>query len=88
MMKVIDYQKVDMTDEEFTYYKELVSQCSTEQNKGEEFFRGLFKTNDDGFITLITPQKSVPWAVLFFVQQLMINQRLRVIDNFIKRENK
>lgn len=86
-MKVIDYQNVDMTEEEFAYYKELVNQCTTNNFKGQEYFRDLFKTDEDGFIILITPNKSVPWAVLFFVQQVMINQRLRFIDQ-IRKERK
>ena len=85
-MRVIDYQKVDITDEEFTYYKELVTQTTDDKIKGEDFFRDLFKTDDDGFITIITPKKSIPWVILFFVQQVMINQRLRYIDRLRKEK--
>ena len=85
-MRVIDYQKVDITDEEFTYYKELVTQTTDDKIKGEDFFRDLFKTDEDGFITIITPKKSIPWAILFFVQQVMINQRLRYIDRLRKEK--
>jgi len=87
-MKVIDYQNVDMTDQEFEYYQELIKQCSTDKIKGQEYFKGLFKTDDQGFITLITPNKSIPWAILFFIQQIMISQRLRIIDNFRNERNK
>lgn len=73
-----------MTDQEFDYYKELVKQCSVDGVKGQDYFRGLFKTDNEGYITLITPTQSIPWAILFFVQQLMISQRLRVIDKFRK----
>ena len=85
-MRVIDYQKVDITDEEFTYYKELVIQATDDKTKGEDFFRDLFKTDEDGFITIITPKKSIPCVILFFVQQVMINQRLRYIDRLRKEK--
>lgn len=86
-MKVIDYQKVDITDAEYVYYQELVAQTTTDKFKGEEYFRDLFKTDEDGFITIITPKKSIPWAILFFVQQVMINQRLRYIDRLRKEKS-
>lgn len=78
--KVIDYKKVDMTDQEFLYYKELVKQFSTDTFNAEEFFRDLFDTDDYGFIVMIMPKKSIPMVILHFVQMLMINQRLRIID--------
>lgn len=85
-MQVIDYQKVDITDEEFAYYKQLVANFTSEEVKGESYFKNLFKTDEKGFIMTIAPQGSIPWAVLFFVQQVMINQRLRIIDNFFKEK--
>jgi len=87
-MKVIDHQKVDITDEEYEYYQELVKQFTDENNKGTDYFKGLFRTDEDGFITIIKPTKTVPWAVLFFVQQVMITQRLRIFDQLRKKETK
>lgn len=75
-----------MTDQEFLYYKELVKQFSTETFNAEEFFRDLFDTDNEGFITMIMPKKSIPLSILHFVQMLMINQRLRIIDKL--REKK
>lgn len=77
------YKQVDMADAEFAYYKSLVKKYG-----GEQYFVDLFETDEDGFITLLTPKTAVPWEVLFFVQNVMINQRLRIIDNFRKGENK
>lgn len=80
-MKAMGYNQVDMTDSEFAYYKAL---CK--RHDGEKSFVDLFESDDDGFITLITPKKAIPWEILFFVQNVMINQRLRVIDNFRKKD--
>jgi len=79
-MKAIDYKKVDMTDEEWKYYQGLIVQYTDDTHKGSEYFRDLFETDDNGIITIIKPVKSIPWAVLFFVQNVMINQRLRSND--------
>lgn len=82
-MKAMGYKQVNMADEEFNYYKKLVKKYD-----GEHHFVDLFNTDEDGFITLLTPKNAVPWEILFFVQNVMINQRLRVIDNFRREENK
>lgn len=90
-MKVaIDYQNVDLSKEENDYYQELIKQLAENGNTdGKEYFRDLFATDDRGFITIIKPKNSIPWIVLFFIQQVMINQRLRTIDDFmIKQEKK
>ena len=79
-MRAIDYKKVDMTDEEWKYYQELVKQYTGDTRKGSDYFRSLFETDNDGIITIIKPASSIPWAVLFFVQNIMINQRLRSND--------
>jgi hypothetical protein len=80
MIKGIGFQKVDLTQLEFDYYQKLVKQHSDDKHSGEEYFRDLFDTDNNGFITIIHPTKSIPWAILFFVQNLMINQQMRVND--------
>lgn len=89
-MKVIDHKKIDITDEEYEYYKEIVKHFTTENNNGTEYFHDLFDVDDAGFITMIRPSLTspVPWAVLFFLQQVMIAQRLRFVDNMRSKEQK
>ena len=83
-MKVgIDYKEVDISKEEHEYYKEIVKQVGD-----KECFKELFDVDDRGFITTIRPKTNVPWAVLFFLQQIMISQRLRLIDNFVSKQEK
>ena len=83
MHKVIDYKKVDMSEDEYSYYKHLTEVFSDKEKniEGTVYFKDLFDVDKDGFITLIKTEKSVPWAVLFFAQQIMISQRLRSIDD-------
>lgn len=88
-MKTIDYKKVDMTDGEYDYYLQLVNKFTDADGNpnGSKYFQGTFDTDEHGYIVLIKTEKSIPWAVLFFIQQLMINQRMRANDKLIK-ENK
>ena len=80
MIKGIAHRKVEITKEEFEYYQELVKLCTDDKNKGSDYFNDLFETDDDGVITVITPIKNIPWTILFFIQNLMINQHLRQYD--------
>jgi len=86
MAKVIDYKKVDMSDLEFDYYKNLVKIFSDKDKNisGDIYFKDSFEIDNDGFITLIKTEKNMPWAILFFLQNLMISQRLRIIDDMRK----
>ena len=83
-MKAIDYKKVDLTDEEFEYYQYLVKTYTTSKNSGEEYFKNLFEVDEDGFIGIIKPKQNMPFEILFFVQQVMLCQRLRIIDKLRK----
>ena len=86
MYKVIDYKKIDISNDEYNYYKHLVEVFSDEEKniKGTIYFKDLFDVDKSGLITLIKTEKSVPWAILFFVQQLMVSQRLRFVDDINK----
>lgn len=79
---VVDYKQLEMSDEEFDYYKLLVKSFSSGTYSGTEQFRDLFESDEEGCITSIHPSigKETAWAVLFFVQNLMINQRLCRIE--------
>jgi hypothetical protein len=84
MIKGIAYKKVEMTEEEFKYYEELLKQFTDDSHKASDYFVDLFETDADGKITIIKPIKSIPWSILFFIQNLMINQHLRSYDNRIQ----
>jgi hypothetical protein len=77
-MRIIDYQNIDLNDDEWNYYQELVKQI------GLDDFRGLFKTDSKGMITLISPTKPVAWLVIYFIQNVQINQHLREQDRRIE----
>lgn len=87
-MKLVGNKKISITNKEYDYYLQLVDRFKDENNTGEIYFENLFDTDKDGFIVLIRTDRSIPWAVLFWVQQIMINQRMRVCDSLINPANK
>jgi hypothetical protein len=76
MIRAIANKKLDLTQEEYTYYLEL------EKAFGKEAFIGLFKTNKKGIIISVIPSNTNPTAMvlIFFFLNVMLNQRLRNID--------
>ena len=83
--RIIDYKRVDITDEEYSYYQQIVNEFSDGVYSGSEQFRDTFEVDNDGLIYLIKPplKKATPWVVIVFLQNLMINQRLRKIEDLV-----
>jgi len=83
--RVIDYKSVDMEPEEFEYYQQLVQEFTRGPYSGKDQFHDIFDVDGDGCITIIRPplKKEVAWGVIFFLQNLMINQRLRRMERKI-----
>lgn len=83
--RIIDFKSVDMELEEFEYYQKLVEEFTMGGYSGKEQFRDMFDVDDDGCITIIRPplKKEVGWAIIVFLQNLMINQRLRRMERKI-----
>lgn len=86
MIRVIDYKGVEMTDEEFDYYNKLVLEFTFGMYNGKDQFHDVFDVDDEGCISLIRPplKKEVGWAVIVFLQNLMINQRLRRLERKVE----
>lgn len=87
MIRVIDYKKVEMMDEEYEYYQKIVNEFTQGNYDGKEQFKGMFDTDDDGCITIIhlPLKKEVAWVVIVFLQNLMLNQRIRRMEDQIRR---
>jgi hypothetical protein len=83
MLKAIANQKIEISKEEYSYYLEL------EKIFGKEAFIGLFKTDDNGYVTSVLPKTSNPMAmiVVFFLLNVMFNQKLRQLDGWMTTTN-
>ena len=66
--------------------EELVKNFTTPEKSGKVFFRNLFDVDEEGCIKFIQPPMNtqIPWAILVFLQNLMINQRLRRIEKKVE----
>jgi hypothetical protein len=74
-------KKIDLIDEEYDVYKDLVEEV------GIDIIYDLIQTDNDGCIYMLnSPQEVIAWKVLFFLQNLMINQRLRRIEKWAKEQ--
>ena len=78
MKRIIDYKQVDMTDEEHAYLKQLLAEFPD----GKHQIRDMFDVDGEGCINLVRPpvKRQIAWGLLFFFQNLMINQRLRRLE--------
>ncbi len=79
MIRAVGNKRLDLNEEEFQYYSLL------KESVGESCFRGLFNSDKNGNITSITPplNSPVPMVSMFFLLNVMMNQKLRSIDSGI-----
>lgn len=78
MLRIIDSKRVDLTDDEWSLYENI---CASYKH-GKDLFRDLFETDDNGIIVFLKPPKKMfSMEVVIFLQNLMIHQHLRKINN-------
>jgi hypothetical protein len=46
----------------------------------------IMETDDEGRITFFMPAPNTKWGLIFYFQNLMIQQRLHQIDEFLERQ--
>ncbi len=83
LIKAIDNKRVSLSQDEYKYFLEL-------KNKfGDDEFRGLFNSDNNGNITSITPPLERPssFVIIYFLLNVMLNQRLRMIDSIASKFN-
>lgn len=81
MIRAVGNKRLELSDNEFEYCRSLREQF------GSSSFVGLFETDNNGIITFINPpvNKNVPLGVIFFLLNVMMNQRIRVLDGKINK---
>ena len=85
MIRAVANKPLDLADDEFEYYMQII------EAYGTNVFQDTFETNEDpdspqhGWITLVTPpfNKTLPMGVVFFLFNVMLNQRARQVDKMI-----
>ena len=83
-IRAIGNKRLDLSKEEFDAYKEIISIV----DKNE--FVGIFDTDNNGIINFVMPpvDKNISMIVIFFLFNVMFNQRMRKVDYFIEDYDK
>jgi len=78
-MRIIDNKKIDLTDDEWTMYENIVKSYTTATNKGEDLFIDLFETGPDGIIVYLKPPSKfrTSFEVFLYLMSIMQHQHLR-----------
>jgi hypothetical protein len=81
LIKAIANKRVELSNEEFEYFKLLSNRY------GQDSFRLLFDTDNNGIITSISPPLDglTPMAIVFFMLNVMFAQRIRLLDRKLSR---
>lgn len=94
-IKIIDNKKIEMTEDEWTMYRDICRSYDRPNFKGEELFRELFETDNNGFIVFLRPPSTrhTSMEVFMFMMILFQHQHIRSVKDsadglFKKIENK
>lgn len=79
MIRAIANKRMFLTDEEYAVYDEIIKTVDKTE------FNDMFITDNNGLITAVFPpiDKQVSMVVVYFLFNVMINQRVRGFDSVI-----
>lgn len=85
-MRVIDYKKIDLTEDEWQMYNKICRSYDRPNFKGEDLFSDLFETDDDGIIIFLKPPSKMytSMEVFLFLMSLMQHQHLRRMEKRVE----
>lgn len=80
-VKIIDNKKIDITDDEYSMYSNICRSYDRPSFKGEELFRDLFETDDNGIIIFLKPpsNRHTSMEVFMFMSIVMQHQHIRIM---------
>ena len=84
---IVDNKKLDMVEQEWEMYQNIVTAYSVVPNqRGEDLFIDLFESDDSGIITLIKPPSKhhTSMEVFLFVLSLMNSQHMRIMYSVVE----
>ena len=65
--------------------EQLLTKVLCELSNAEEL-PDMIETDENGLISHFSPNTGMTWDAIFFFQNLMISQRLQLLDNFLKEK--
>jgi hypothetical protein len=87
MIRVIDNQKIDITNDEWQVYQDICRAYDRPNCKGEELFKELFITDENGIIVFIKPPsvRQTSMEVFLFVCAIFQHQHIRLMEYKVDR---
>ena len=80
MIRIIDFKKIDLTDDEWRQYESICASYNRPNFKGSELFRSLFETDENGTIVVLkAPTHYTSMEVFMFMMSIMQHQHLRIM---------
>jgi len=82
-IRIIDNKKLSLTEQEWGLYQSMCRAYDRTNFKGEELFKDLFESDENGVITFIKPPSTryTSIEVFLFVVSIMVHQHLRHMYN-------
>lgn len=80
-IRIIDNKKIDLTDSEYQYYYDMCRRYDRQSFNGNDLFKNLFETDDNGLIVFIhpPPAKATSMECYMFVISIFHMQSVRVM---------
>jgi len=80
---IIDNKKINLTQDEWELYQNIVKSYTTSTNKGEDLFIDLFESNDDGIIIFLKPpsKRQISFEIFLFLISVFSHQHIRVVHS-------
>lgn len=80
-IKIIDNKKIRMTNDEWEYYQLICRSYDRPAFKGEELFKNLFESDDNGIITFLKPPTTqyTSIEVFLFIVAIHTQQHMRIM---------
>lgn len=81
MIRAVGNKRLDLSESEYSYF------LSLKEAVGANHFVGLFETDKNGLITAVMPpvNKGINIMVIYFVLNIMLNQRIRLLEGSMKK---
>src|ERR1700688_234590 len=81
-IRIVDSKKLNMTEDEYKMFQKIVKSYTTATNSGEDLFRDLFETDDQGIIMFLKPPSKfrTSFEVFLFLMSLSQHQHLRLME--------
>lgn len=80
MIRIIDNKKINLTNDEYNLYLKICKSYDTPRFKGQDLFRDLFETDDNGIIIFLKPPSKnySSFEVFMFLVSIMVHQHLGI----------